>query len=304
MKRNTIIPYVTRYLNSVRSAGRSRNTVETYGRILKNTTDIMCEKYDMSTIEDIKGYMVEDAIQSMENISVKTRNYYISAIQLFFKYLQESGYIERDPSSVLKKTKVIVDDSPVEDDMDNRAYTEKNLLSILSVCDGTFKNRDRAIIAMLSGSGLRASELCSLNIGDWKNISDGHIYVRRKGGAYRWVAVAEYVKAYVDKYLDEREGVSDTSPLFVTSGGKRIVRQELYRILKRRQDAANVKTGVHIFRHTFLTGTSKVSNVKVAQALANHSSSSTTKKYIHSTSDERKQAVNNTSWAEKMGELA
>jgi site-specific recombinase XerC len=54
--------------------------------------------------------------------------------------------------------------------------------------------RDRAIVALLSGSGLRASELCSLTINQWFGRQNGHIYVKRKGGAMRWLAVASYVR--------------------------------------------------------------------------------------------------------------
>lgn len=51
--------------------------------------------------------------------------------------------------------------------------------------DGKLAVRDRAIIALLTGSGLRASELCSLTIRQWHGRQNGHVYVKRKGGAMR-----------------------------------------------------------------------------------------------------------------------
>lgn len=301
---NALTPYVERYLNSLKHARRSKNTTDTYGGILYSASAIMCKLFSIQSIEDVRGYMVEAVVQSFGEISVQTQNYYISVLKLFFGYLEEAGYINHNPSSVLKKTKVIIDDSPVEEEVDNKAYSEGELLSIVRACKGALGDRDKAIVSLLSGSGLRASELCSLNISSWNNRTNGHIYVKRKGGAYRWVAVAEYVVPYIENYLSTREFANANDPLFVTVNGNRLSRQELYRILKRRQTAAQTESGVHIFRHTFLTGTSKTSNIRVAQLLANHRDENTTRGYIHTTSDERKQAVNSTSWATQMEQLA
>jgi site-specific recombinase XerD len=299
---NALTPYVERYLNGVRTSNHSVNTLEAYSRVLHSMATVMCLAYDIKDIQDVKGFMLEDFVDSLGDVSAGTQNYYVSIVKQFFIYTQEAGYLERNPSTVLKKARVIVSDEQEAKSLDDKAYTDKELLSIMKHCDGQFALRDKAIIAMLSGTGMRASELCSLTIDDWRRRQNGHIYVKRKGGAYRWVAVATYVDSYIKRYLEERPDADDESPLFITATNRQVARQSLYKILGSRQDAAGVAKGVHIFRHTFLTGTSKTSNIKIAQSLANHSSEATTQRYIHTTSDERRSAVNSTAWAGAMSE--
>jgi len=181
-----------------------------------------------------------------------------------------------------------VDDDPFESANDSKAYTDKQVIHLMRSISGNLTERDRAIVALLSGSGLRASELCSLTVNQWFGRQNGHIYVKRKGGAMRWVAVASYVDAYVEDYLRTREELNEDDPLFTTAYGNPITRQALYKILASRQEDAKLPKGVHIFRHTFLTGTSKVSNARIAQQLANHSNAQTTQRYIHTTAEERR----------------
>ena len=94
--------------------------------------------------------------------------------------------------------------------------------------------------------------------------------------------------AYVEDYLRTRGELSEDDPLFTTTYSKPIARQALYKILAARQEDAKLPKGVHIFRHTFLTGTSKVSNARIAQQLANHSNVQTTQRCIHTTAEERR----------------
>ncbi|HPY43344.1 MAG TPA: tyrosine-type recombinase/integrase [Clostridia bacterium] len=87
-----------------------------------------------------------------------------------------------------------MDDDPFESANDSKAYTDKQVIRLMKSISGNLAERDRAIVALLSGSGLRASELCSLTINQWFGRQNGHIYVKRKGGAMRWLAVASYVR--------------------------------------------------------------------------------------------------------------
>lgn len=300
MSTNTFTTYITAYMNHLRASNHSPQTIATYGGTLAAMSKGILEKYHLKDIDDIKGYMVGEYVQGLHGLSASTINLYITVIKLFFSYLLQAGYLSHDPSGILRKVKVVVDDSPMEAENDTRAYTDRQVLKLMRSIKGNLAERDKAIVAMLSGSGLRASELCSLTIRQWNSMQNSHIYVKRKGGAMRWVAVASYVPAYVADYLEGRTDITEDDPLFATVSGNRLSRQDLYRALERRQVKAGLQRGVHIFRHTFLTGTSKVSNDKIAQSLANHSNASTTQRYIHSTAEERLAAVDNTSWAKEM----
>lgn len=298
-----LTPIVKRYLDGLESTGRSDNTIISYGRILGMLAEFIHEVPGLTGASDIRGYMVEDFVNSLNGISDATRNYYVTIIKLFFAYMLRAGFIDRDPSDVLQKTKIVTDDEETIDGLDNAAYTDRELLRLMRECVGRNAVRDRAIIALLSGSGLRASELCDITVGAWRGMQKSHVYVKRKGGAHKWVTIAAFAVSYVNAYLMEREidpHLGDDAPLFITERGRRMTRQSLYKILADRQRSANVRTGIHIFRHTFLTGAKKASDLKTAQLLANHRSSKTTEGYVHTSADERKQAVEGTSLAAAM----
>ena len=300
IKNTPIGKYVYIFLRHVKGLGQSDVTIYTYEGVLNYMAVKLNGITEVNDIVDVKGYMLENLLHEKGNISPKTMNYHITVIRLFFSYLQKAGYMEKNPSDVLRRIKVVKNDDELEQTLDLKAYTDKQIVQIMKAIEGEFAKRDMAILAMLTGTGLRASELCSLTVEAWVDRQNGHIYVLRKGGAYKWVAVASYVSRYIDTYLKERVGFHNIDPLFVTKTGKSITRQELYRIIKKHQSRVSLQSGIHIFRHTFLTGTSKVSNDKIAQSLANHTTLVTTQKYIHSTNDERLAAVNGTSWAERM----
>lgn len=295
--------YISAYINHLKSSGHSPETISLYRTTLSAMGRGIESVHPLADLSGIKGYMIESFVHGMTGVAASSTNLYITIIKLFFTYLNEAGYIDANPSVVLRKTKIVTNDDPFEENNDQKAYNDKQILRLMRSITGRFAERDKAIVAMLSGSGLRASEICSLTLGQWTNMQNGHIYVKRKGGAMRWVAVASYVASYVEEYLATRKCLDCSSPLFATKSGGFITRQDLYKILGKRQEDAGLQKGVHIFRHTFLTGTSKTSNEKIAQSLANHSSSATTKRYIHSTAEERMAAVNGTAWAEEMEKI-
>jgi site-specific recombinase XerD len=297
---NPLAVYLKSYLENLKASKRSENTIYTYYRILNFLINYIHAAYRVGDAKDIKGFMIEAFMKQVTDISESTRNYYITVINLFFTYLVEADYIDRNPAGVLRKTKVVVDDEEDVEVSDAKIYSNREIMTLMRSCRGNNSTRDRAIIAMLMGTGMRASELCSLDIRDWRSMQNGHIYVKRKGGAYKWIAVATFVNPYIEMYLAERPGAGKDEPLFVSENGNRLTRQSLYKILKARQDRIGVKPGVHIFRHTFLTGSAKASDLRTAQALANHHDVATTMGYVHSTSDERINVVNSTEWASGM----
>lgn len=301
---NILRQYVNEFVGYYLSLGKSEVTLAGYKRVLDKMADFIAHNYEIQKASDVKGYMLVAHQTAMGDIKPQSKNYYIVVFKQFFRYLQQAGHIEQDPSNVLKNAKVIHDDPESERDVDDGAYAPRQLLALMKSIDGKYEARNRAIVALLSGSGLRASELCSMNVGTWRNQQNGHIRIKRKGGAWRWVAVAKYVSPYMERHILTLEDQTDDAPLFVTSRKQRMGRVTLYKMLREYQNRAKVPVGVHIFRHTFLTGTSKASNIGVAKVLADHADIKTTRGYINSTTEERMDAVNGTSWAEEMGGMA
>lgn len=205
--------------------------------------------------------------------------------------------METDPSEILKKVRIIKDDSE-DGEESNAVYSIEDVIALIDVELGpSVDARDRAMVSMLLGGGFRASELCSLNVGDFRNMKNGRIYTLRKGGAKKWVYVADYAIEYVKDYLETRPDAADDEPLFVTRTGGRFTRVTLWQRMKKRQDALNLKTGVHITRGTFITEVNRHNSIGITQRLGSHKSDKTTQIYIRPTQDELRNAANSVSWA-------
>lgn len=291
---HSITSIAARYLSGLSDANMSENTIASYSRILKEFIDTL----EVEAPDDIMGYHLENFIESKRDSSESTKNYYITVLRIFFRYAEVAGYISRNPSLALKRSKIIHNDAEDEEEADYVTYTTQEIQKLISACHGRTHVRDRAIIALLAGSGLRASELCSLDVLSWRRRNHNNIYVKRKGGAKRWVAVAAYVQKYVNEYLADRKYPPDNEPLFTSVSGKRLTRIDLYRMLKKIQERLDLYVGVHVFRHTFLTEVAKSDSIEAAQLLANHKSNKTTRGYVHSKAQEREAIVNNLEWAD------
>lgn len=293
------------YIEHLRSLNRSQETISTYERILVKLVAYLGHDYGIAcTDEDahaIKGYMIDRFYRTFTTQSVSTKNLYVVIMQEFFKFLCNSGYMGDDPSAILKKEKVKKDDDPDGGGEMEKAYSAADVVELILYCGGNNEKRDKAIIATLTAGGFRASELCSMDIKTFKNMNAGRMYVKRKGGSWRWVTVADYAISYIEDYLHERGWHDENDPLFVTRDGKRLNRNTLWTILSRRQRELEMTTGVHILRHTFLTGAEKVGGAAVTKDLANHRSLQTTSGYIHTSADERREAANSMEWAKVLG---
>lgn len=137
------------------------------------------------------------------------------------------------------------------------AFTQKEIKKLLAVLDrdasGAKRHsalRDRAIVMVLLDAGLRASELCSLTIGDY-NAGTGRLHVIGKYGKERFVVIGSRTQRALWRYLATRENTAG-APLFATRSGGHMTRTDLRHLLVRLGKRAGV-AGVHPhrFRHTF-----------------------------------------------------
>lgn len=297
------IDTVISYSNHMEGIGLAKPTIDSREFIEISLNDYLEEKYDLdlssNKISDVKGYMLSEWFQTLD-VSDATKNLYVGNIQYFFKYLVQSGYVDKDASEVLQKVRIIKDDSEDDDD-DELAYTADDAIALIKVRQTPMVDaRDRAMTATLLAGGFRASELCSLDVGTFRNMRNGKMYVKRKGGARKWVYVADYAIDYIEKYLEERPDAKDEEPLFITSKNKRITRTQLWERMKKRQDYLGLETGVHIMRHTFLTEVDRRNPFSITQKLGAHADARTTQIYVNPTQDELRSAANSVSWGKRL----
>lgn len=192
------------------------------------------------------------------------------------------------------------DKMPEEERPKEKYYSDEQVAELLKVPvpsrDSTLKKRDRAIIAMFVGSGLRVSELCQLKIGSLTDHGHGYVYTKRKGGVWKTTEVSEFVYDHIERYLATRDDRNNPdAPLFVTLDGLPCNRVQIYKSMRTKQNKVtggeSLQKGCHTFRHTFVSSVEKIGGGAVARDLANHKTLAITNRYDHSSADQRRQAV-------------
>lgn len=148
--------------------------------------------------------------------------------------------------------------------------------------------RDDAVVEMLYGSGLRVSELCSLDV-DSIDARRGVVRVMGKGNKERQVPVSKpAVEAVRDWLKARREVLADEIALFLNHRGKRITPRDVRRLI---DDRAVSPTHPHALRHTFATHLlDNGADLRAVQELLGHADVATTQRYTHVSKERLKTA--------------
>lgn len=226
-----------------------------------------------------------------------TVNCYVAMMKPFLRWLEEVGITPQDCSRPLRFLKIPnADELPEEERPKDKYLTHEQVEQLLSCPAGYNAKRDRAIMALILYSGLRSEEVSSLNIGDVLK-KRGELVVKRKGGHYKTVYVADDWYPYIADYLaTRRDKDNPNAPLFTTSHGNRCTASRIYYALSFKQDKLGLATGGHALRHTFVSEVEKLAGAGVARDLANHSSLVVTNRYTHTTKEQLRQAVGGLNW--------
>jgi integrase/recombinase XerC len=149
--------------------------------------------------------------------------------------------------------------------------------------------RDRAIIAVLYGAGLRVSELCGLDWSDWER-SRGAVLVRHgKGGRSRVVPIADSVAELLGNYSRVREDGSEA--MFIGVKGNRVNAREVYRVVNRAFPGSHP----HQLRHSFATHMlDNGADLRSVQELLGHARVATTEIYTHVSTERLGQVYHST----------
>ena len=260
---------------------RSPKTKDNYERYLKKFFAFA----RVSNPEDI----TEDIVRSFrvflarENIKKITQAYYVIAIRNFLKYLAKRDV----PSLAAEKIEL---PKIVRRDIEVVEYKDLERL-LLPPKEPTLRNlRDWAILEMLFSTGLRVSEICSLD--RYLDLERGEFSVRGKGEKIRVVFVSDSSRRAIKAYLDKR---SDAEPaLFVslTKNGKvlgRIIPRAVQRLVETRAKQAGIGKHIHPheLRHSFATDLLlNGADLRAVQEMLGHSNIATTQIYTHLTNKE------------------
>ncbi len=210
----------------------------------------------------------------------------VAAAKSFFSFMVAEGNIKDNPT--LNVTSPRVGKSlpkPISISQVRRLLEQPTKLSTLEA------KRDRAILELLYASGMRVSELVSLNLGDI-DIDDGSVRCFGKGHKERLIPIAPRAALTVKEYLQEaRPHLSHNDAeqaLFLNRRGDRLTRQGLWQILKGYAKSAELDKEItpHTLRHSFATHMlSGGADLRSVQELLGHANISTTQVYTHLTTE-------------------
>lgn len=161
----------------------------------------------------------------------------------------------------------------------NSAWRSRNGHQVRSIRPEAL--RDRAIVLTLLDSGLRASELCALCVGDHEQRT-GQLHIKKgKGNKARYVYLGDSSRKAIWRYLASRPGVQPGAPLFATKTGGHIERNSLGNMIESTAKRAGVAhPTIHRFRHTFaITFLRNGGNVLELQQLLGHEKLDTVRIY-------------------------
>ena len=210
----------------------------------------------------------------------------LAALRRYFGWLARNQQISVDPTIGVR--------TPSDTGRLPKVLTNEQLGALLHTDDTDQPDwkiaRDTAVIELLYGSGLRVSELCSLDI-DSINVKQLAVSVMGKGGKERRVPVGEPSLVALKQWVALRTEVvanSSTVALFVNSRGTRLGTRDVRRIIDARSLAP---THPHALRHTYATHLlDNGADLRAVQELLGHADVATTQRYTHVSKERLKSA--------------
>ena len=260
--------------------GRSLNTIENYNRYISRFISFakLSEPREITRdlVRSYRLWLNRQEGRKGQTLSKNTQNYHVIALRSFLKYMTREGITTLEPEKIeLLKVE--------ERELD--LITEVEFQRLLETTLGTELEeiRDRALINTLFSTGLRISELCSLN--DDLNLDVDEFSIRGKGGKVRIIFLSTDAKRTIADYRHARDkaGMNVLSEaLFVSASGKRLYPRAVQRVLSRRAIQAGITKHVtpHTIRHYFATDLlKKGADIRSVQMLLGHASINTTQIY-------------------------
>jgi site-specific recombinase XerD len=265
--------------------GRSVKTVENYDRYLSRYLSFSKAAFPSriteQSVREFRLYLNREPGVS-GTMKHKTQNYYMISLRAFLKFLRKRGIESLNPERI-ELAKVGARD------LDLISADELNRLMRAPAGPSLQDLRDRAILELLFSTGLRVSELCSLDRD--LDLSRDEFSVRGKGEKVRVVFLSPAAKKVIKEYLDKRGDVDEA--LFVQMGKAsksakdlRLTPRSVERIVKHYATKAGItrKVTPHVIRHSFATDLlENGADLRSVQALLGHSNIATTQVYTHIT---------------------
>lgn len=261
--------------------GLSPNSVEAYEQDLDKLF-AYCERMgiaaDKATFEDLQGFVYEEF---GDGANSRTQSRILSGVRSFYRFLLYHNLREDDPSELLE--------SPRKEQHLPEVLSLEEVNRLVEAVDlsSAEGHRNRAMLEMLYGSGLRVSELTGLRLSDIYR-EEGYLLVRGKGSKQRLVPISPEADKWFGYWLEDRSHL-DVKPeakdiAFLNRYGRQLTRAMVFTIIKRLAEKAGIHKVIspHTLRHSFATHLlQNGADLRVIQQLLGHEKITTTEIYTH-----------------------
>ena len=282
MNWDSLIKSFSTYLRIERSL--STNTIESYSNDLKKLADFLTPKSISASkvrLNDLKDFITSIS----EILSETSQSRIISAIKSFYKFLLIENLIQTDPSENLVSPKI-------GRKLPNVLTIEEINLIINSVESNNVGIRNRAIIEIIYGCGLRVSELTNLLLSNLF-LKQGYIKIVGKGNKERLSPIGSLATDSLNDFLTNVRPtlkINDkfSDHVFINNRGTSLSRSMIFKMIKKYTLKANIDKDIspHSLRHSFATHLVEGgANLRAVQEILGHSSITTTEIYTHLDSD-------------------
>jgi len=264
--------------------GASENTRDGYCRDVRRFLSWLASGADeAATLRDVTTDTLRLYLGALNDVGIalRSRARVVASLRSFFGYLELDGYLDGNPGELLESPRLGLHLPEV--------LTVGEIDSMIASIDYSKEEcqRDRAMMEVLYGCGLRVSELVNLEISKLYP-KEGFLVVTGKGDKERMVPMSDTSIEEIEAWMTDRARLKvkpgDENILFLNRRGGRLTRQRAFQIVKELAKAAGIRKNIspHTLRHSFATHLLEGgANLRAIQQMLGHESIATTQIYIH-----------------------
>jgi len=269
--------------------GLSKHTEKAYKNDVSQLLIYLSSK-NINTLKKLSRTIIIDHLLSLKDQGRSTRTIarHIVSIKVFFRYLQQEGLVDNDPTETMESPKLwkILPDT--------LSISEVSTLINFNNDTKFNKLRNKAILQLLYATGIRISELANLKLSSIHK-EENYIRVIGKGMKERIIPISKEALDTIERYIiSERSKIiinKHQDYLFLSRSGQSLSRQRLWQIIKEYTKKIGLTKNVspHTLRHSFATHLlENGAPLRVIQEMLGHADISTTQVYTHIDQDRLK----------------
>src|SRR6266481_9610501 len=277
--RTTVSKAVADFLHHLRERNASQHTIKAYSRDLALFA-VYAGSRGLKDIDHIavRGFLSQLYEKGLSKTSVARA---LAAVRSLYRWLAREGMVEQNPAKLVSTPKLPKKLPRVPTIEEMNTVLDSPMPEVAA-----FPERDRLLLELLYGCGIRNSELIGINVDDIR-VSNEAILIRGKGKKERYVPFGDAVKSALAPYLNVRQSVlsecrKNTPALLINQRGGRLTTRSVGRIIKKIAVAKGLSPDVHphTLRHAFGTHMlEEGADLRAIQELLGHERLATTQRY-------------------------